>query len=79
MFFACLATWAWLVLCVFLYKPWFDPMFKQAPSQNVYGEVKKDENYDYTIILSAHLDTSWNWKHSAMATPRPPSSRWGWG
>ena len=80
-FFACLATWVWLVLCVFLYKPWFDPMFKQAPSQNVYGEVKKDENYDYTIILSAHLDTSWNWKHSAMlkGNPAPAFIKMGLG
>ncbi len=56
---------AWLILSVFLYKTWFDMFFKQRISQNVYGELTpEDGNYDYTIILSGHTDTSWNWKHS---------------
>ena len=65
-FFACLATLIWLVCSVFLYKTWFDFAFKQQPSQNVYGEVlPEDGKYDYTIMVSGHTDTSWNWKHSA--------------
>lgn len=55
----------WLVGCVFLYNTWFDLFFKQKISQNVYGELlPEDGKYDYTIILSGHTDTSWNWKHS---------------
>lgn len=56
---------AWLVLSVFLYKTWFDMFFKQEISQNTYGELlPEDGKYDYTIILSGHTDTSWNWRHS---------------
>ncbi len=55
----------WLVCSVFLYKPWFDKFFHQKISQNTYGElVPEGGNYDYTIILSGHTDTSWNWRHS---------------
>lgn len=62
------AVLVWLVLSVFLYKPWFDMFFKQEISQNTYGElVPEDGNYDYTIVLSGHTDTSWNWKHSEHA------------
>ena len=58
--------WIWLIFSVFLYKTWFDMFFKQELSQNTYGELTPpDGKYDYTIILSAHTDTSWNWKHSA--------------
>ena len=71
-FFICLATLVWLVCSVFLYKTWFDFAFKQEVSQNVYGEVlPKDGKYDYTIMLSAHTDTSWNWKHSAATRFMP--------
>lgn len=60
-----IAVIIWLVFSVFLYKPWFDMFFKRKISQNVYGElVPEDGKYDYTIILSGHTDTSWNWKHS---------------
>ncbi len=59
----------WLVFSCFLYKPWFDMFFKQKVSQNVYGELTpEDGKYDYTIILSGHTDTSWNWKHSENAS-----------
>lgn len=62
------AVLVWLVLGVFLYKPWFDMFFKQEISQNTYGElVPEDGKYDYTIVLSGHTDTSWNWKHSEHA------------
>ncbi len=58
----------WLVVSVFLYHTCFDMFFKQKVSQNVYGELlPEDGNYDYTIILSGHTDTSWNWKHSEHA------------
>lgn len=64
-FAALAATWVWLVVSVFLYKTWFDFAFHQEISQNVYAELlPKDGKYDYTIILSGHTDTSWNWKHS---------------
>lgn len=64
---AAIATWIWLIFSVFLYKRWFDRFFKQKKSQNTYGELlPADGKYDYTIILSAHTDTSWNWKHSEM-------------
>ena len=63
-----IVTIAWLILSVFLYKPWFDMFFKQAISQNTYGEIKPDDGeYDYTIIVSGHTDTSWTWKHSEHA------------
>ena len=64
-----IATVIWLVFSCFLYKPWFDMFFKQKISQNVYGELTpEDGKYDYTIILSGHTDTSWNWKHSENAS-----------
>lgn len=63
----CVCTWIWLIFSVFFYKRWFDRFFKQKKSQNTYGELlPADGKYDYTIILSAHTDTSWNWKHSEM-------------
>ena len=62
---ASIAVIVWLVFSVFLYKTWFDMFFKQEISQNTYGELlPPDGKYDYTIILSGHTDTSWNWKHS---------------
>ncbi len=58
----------WLICSVFLYKTWFDMFFKQEISQNVYGELlPPDGKYDYTVILSGHTDTSWNWRHSEHA------------
>jgi len=58
----------WLVLSCFLYKTWFDMFFHQEISTNTYGELlPEDGEYDYTIILSGHTDTSWTWKHSEHA------------
>ncbi len=55
----------WLVASCFFYRTWFDMFFKQKISRNTLGEiVPEDGNYDYTIILSGHTDTSWNWRHS---------------
>lgn len=63
--FTVIMSWVWIVGDVFLYHTWFDKIFSQKKSQNVYGElVPEDGKYDYTIILSGHADTSWNWKHS---------------
>lgn len=68
MAFASVLTILWLVFSVFLYKKWFDMFFKQQISQNTYGELlPEDGNYDYTIVLSGHTDTSWCWKHSEHA------------
>ncbi len=58
-------SWVWIISSVFLYHTWFDKLFRQEKSQNVYGELlPEDGKYDYTVILSGHTDTSWNWKHS---------------
>lgn len=57
----------WLVFSCFLYKTWFDMFFHREISQNVYGEYYNGDSYDYTIILSGHLDTSWTWRHSENA------------
>ena len=62
---ASVAVFAWLILSCFLYRTWFDIFFKHKVSQNVYGELlPEDGEYDYTVILSGHTDTSWTWKHS---------------
>lgn len=60
-----LLTAFWLFSCCFFYKTWFDMFFPRKISQNVYGELlPEDGKYDYTIVFSAHTDTSWCWKHS---------------
>ncbi len=65
MAFLSLLVIVWLVVSVFLYHTCFDMFFKREISQNVYGELTPpDGEYDYTIILSGHTDTSWCWKHS---------------
>ena len=68
MAFAGIACVIWLVSSCFLYRKWFDMLFKQEISQNTYGELlPEDGKYDYTIILSGHTDTCWTWRHSANA------------
>ena len=63
--FTVIMSWVWIISSVFLYHTWFDRLFRQEKSQNVYGELlPEDGKYDYTVILSGHTDTSWNWKHS---------------
>ena len=58
----------WLITCCLLYQRWSDMFFPQKISQNTYGELlPPDGKFDYTIILSGHLDTCWCWKHSAKA------------
>ncbi len=59
------ASWFWIISSVFLYKRWCDEFFPRCKSQNTYGELlPPDGKYDYTIFLSGHTDTSWNWNHS---------------
>ncbi len=63
----CLACFVFLAVQIVLYKGWFDQFFKQEVSQNVYSDlVPEDGEYDYTVMLSAHMDTSWNWRQSAI-------------
>lgn len=61
-----ICMWVWVVCSCFKYKTWFDWAFKHAVSHNTYAELKpEDGEYDYTIILSGHTDTSWTLKLSA--------------
>lgn len=66
---ACLymiGLWIWLIVSVFNYKTIFDWAFKHKVSHNTYAELlPEDGEYDYTIILSGHTDTSWTLKLSA--------------
>ena len=75
------AGWIGIAGAALSFIPYFYPLVFFACLATWYGEVKKDENYDYTIILSAHLDTSWNWKHSAMlkGNPAPAFIKMGLG
>lgn len=61
-------TICWLVFSCFFYKTWFDMFFPQEISRNTLGVLEpEDGEYDYTIILSGHTDTSWCWRHSEHA------------
>ena len=61
-----LGLWTWLIVSVFKYHTCFDWCFKHAVSHNTYGELlPKDGEYDYTIFVSGHTDTSWTLKLSA--------------
>lgn len=62
-------TLAYAVIQVFLYKGWFDLLFKQHESKNVYSVLDGGEKIDYTIVFSGHIDSSWNW--NLAATKRP--------
>lgn len=73
-FFGMLVVWTWLICSVFLYKTWFDWCFHQEVSRNTYAELlPEDKQYDYTIMLSGHTDTSWNWKNSAIKSKLNPA------
>lgn len=68
------AVWIWMLNSVFFYKTWLDWCFHQEVSYNTYGELlPEDGEYDYTIMLSGHTDTSWNWKHSAVKSKLNPA------
>lgn len=69
-----LVLWMWIVASVFKYKTWFDWCFKQEISHNTYAELlPEDGQYDYTIFLSGHTDTSWTLKHSAIKSKLNPA------
>ena len=36
-------SWAWIISSVFLYHTWFDRLFRQKKSQNVYGELLPED------------------------------------
>lgn len=59
-------VWIWLVVSVFKYNTCFDWCFKHKVSHNTYAELlPEDGQYDYTVFLSGHTDTSWTLKLSA--------------
>ncbi len=61
-----LGVWIWLLVSVFKYHTCFDWCFKHKVSHNTYAELlPEDGEYDYTIFLSGHTDTSWTLKLSA--------------
>lgn len=69
-----LVLWTWIISSVFKYKTWFDWCFKQEISHNTYAELlPEDGEYDYTIFLSGHTDTSWTLKHSAIKSKLNPA------
>lgn len=59
-----LGTLLYAIIQVFLYKGWFDKLFPQKESTNVYSVIDGGEKIDYTIVFSGHNDSSWNWNHA---------------
>lgn len=57
------------IIQIFLYKGWFDGLWKRHDSQNLYSVIDGGEKIDYTIMFSGHMDSSWNWNHS-MKNPQ---------
>jgi len=56
---------------VFRYMSVFDFLFKKSESSNVTAEVPaRSGRNDFTIIFSAHYDTSWNWNHASKGNPK---------
>lgn len=54
---------AFAMIQIFKYKAWLDFLFPKHPSQNVYSTIEPTGGkVDYTIVLSAHVDSSWNWR-----------------
>lgn len=61
----CVVDLLYAVLQVFTYTGIFDKFWRQHLSQNVYSALlPEDQKYDYTILFSGHIDSSWLWKHS---------------
>ncbi|MDR0855631.1 MAG: M28 family peptidase [Christensenellaceae bacterium] len=46
---------------IFFYRNWFNFLFPKAKSSNLYSSIDGGDKIDYTIVFSAHPDTSWNW------------------
>lgn len=61
-------TLIFAVVQVFLYKGWFDGIFKQEESNNTFSVIDGKGKIDHTIIFSAHTDSSWLWQ---MAVKNP--------
>lgn len=57
-------TFAYAVIQIFMYKGWFDKLWKRHESQNLYSVIDGGDKIDYTIVFSGHMDSSWNWNHS---------------
>lgn len=69
-----LGLWTWLIVSVFKYNTFFDWCFKQEVSYNTYAELlPEDGQYDYTVMLSGHTDTSWTLKHSVIKSKLNPA------
>ena len=50
---------------IFYYSHMLDRFFKKDVSQNVYSFLEpRSGNKKYTILLTAHMDSSWCWLHS---------------
>lgn len=64
-----LLTFAYAVIQIFMYKGWFDKLWVRHDSQNLYSVIDGSDKIDYTIMLSGHMDSSWNWNHS-INTPQ---------
>lgn len=57
-------TLLYAIVQIFTYSGLFDKFWIQRTSQNVYSEVlPADGEYDYTIMFSGHIDSSWLCKH----------------
>ncbi len=61
-------TLIFAVVQVFMYKGWFDKLFKQEESSNVYSVIDGKGEIDHTIVYSGHADSSWLWN---MAVKNP--------
>lgn len=57
------------IIQIFMYKGWFDCLWKRHTSQNLYSVINGGEKIDYTIVFSGHMDSSWNWNHS-LSNPK---------
>ena len=64
-FIVSLCTLLFAVVQVFTYKGWFDKLFKQEESCNVYSVMDGKGEIDHTIIFSGHADSSWLWQMAA--------------
>lgn len=64
-FIVSLCTLLFAVVQVFTYKGWFDKLFKQEESCNVYSVMEGKGEIDHTIVFSGHADSSWLWQMAA--------------
>ena len=64
-FIVSLCTLLFAVVQVFTYKGWFDKLFKQEESCNVYSVMDGKGEIDHTIVFSGHADSSWLWQMAA--------------